>query len=242
MHQAFLNTLLDEATDSFRSGGRFAYHFARGKLGGDPIFREILRRGLLPSGQRLLDLGCGQGSFFAWLLAAQRSHARARWPADWPAPPTYQTMRGVELMQSDVDRAAQAFGRDHAVVRVERGDMNQADFGQVDVVTILDALHYFDHEGQAQVLRRIHAALPYGGVFLTRIGDASAGLPFHVSNWVDHVVTFVRGHRLPRLYCRSLSEWKSLLESLGFEVQSDPMSEGKPFANVMLVCRTRART
>jgi cyclopropane fatty-acyl-phospholipid synthase-like methyltransferase len=148
-------------------------------------------------------------------------------------------MRGVELMQNDVDRAAESFGRDHPVVRVEQGDMNAVDFGEVDVVTILDALHYFDHENQTRVLKRIHAALPDGGLFLTRIGDASAGLPFHISNWVDHVVTFARGHRLPQLYCRSLADWTTLLTDVGFAVQSAPMSEGKPFANVMLVCRKR---
>jgi cyclopropane fatty-acyl-phospholipid synthase-like methyltransferase len=239
MSPAFLNTLLDEATKGFRSGGPFAYHYARGKLGTDPIFREMLRRGLLPSSGRLLDLGCGQGSLFAWLLAARQLHQQGRWPGDWPAPPNFQSLRGIELMQNDVDRAAETFGRDHPVVKVEQGDMNHADFGQVDVVTILDALHYFDHANQKRVLRRIHAALPPGGLFLTRIGDASAGLPFHISNWVDHVVTFARGHRLPTLYCRPLAEWKALLDEVGFDVESDPMSEGKPFANVMLVCRAR---
>lgn len=239
MTHALLKPLLDEATEGFRSGGTFAYHYARGKLGTDPIFREILRRGLLPSRGRLLDLGCGQGSLFAWLLAARRLHGRGQWPADWPAPPDFRQLRGIELMQSDVDRAAQTFGRDHPVVRVEQGDMNHADFGQVDAVTILDALHYFDHDQQKMVLQRIHAALPEGGLFLTRIGDASAGLPFHITNWVDHVVTFARGHRLPRLYCRPLAEWKAVLHGVGFDVQSDPMSEGKPFANVMLVCRKR---
>jgi cyclopropane fatty-acyl-phospholipid synthase-like methyltransferase len=148
-------------------------------------------------------------------------------------------LRGIELMQNDVDRAAETFGVDHPVVKVEQGDMNHADFGQVDVVTILDALHYFDHANQKKVLQRIHAALPHGGLFLTRIGDASAGLPFHISNWVDHVVTFARGHRLPTLYCRPLAEWKALLSEVGFDVESDPMSEGKPFANVMLLCRAR---
>jgi hypothetical protein len=117
--------------------------------------------------------------------------------------------------------------------------MNQADFGRPDVITILDALHYFDHASQVRVLQRIHAALPMGGLFLTRIGDASAGLPFHVSNWVDHVVTFMRGHRLPRLYCRNLGDWKNLLSEVGFDVESDAMNEGKPFANIMLVCRVR---
>jgi hypothetical protein len=57
---------------------------------------------------------------------------------------------------------------------------------------------------------------------------------------VDHAVTFARGHRLPRLYCRTLAEWKHVLRESGFEVESDDMSEGKPFANVMLVCRVSA--
>lgn len=35
--------------------------------------------------------------------------------------------------------------------------------------TLLDALHYFDHAGQADVLERIHAALPPDDLFLTRV-------------------------------------------------------------------------
>lgn len=235
----FLPTLIDQASQPFLASGRFAYHFARCKLGGDCIFRELLKRGLFPIEGHFLDLGCGQGSLFAWLLAARRLYEQGHWPVDWPPAPRPLSLRGIELMQNDVNRAALAFGAGHELVRIEQGDMNHADFGRPDVITILDALHYFDHAQQIVVLQRIRAALPVGGLFLTRIGDASAGLPFHVSNWVDHVVTFVREYRLPRLYCRSLDDWKHLLSELGFEVQSDAMNEGKPFANVMLVCRVR---
>ena len=73
--------------------------------------------------------------------------------------------------------------------------------------------------------------------FLTRVGDAGAGLPYHICNWVDRAVTFVRGHRLPTLYNRKLAEWIDLLKEIGFQVDTQPMNEGKPFANVMLVCR-----
>ena len=41
MSQTFFPLLLDEATKGFRSGGPFAHHYARGKLGTDPIFREM---------------------------------------------------------------------------------------------------------------------------------------------------------------------------------------------------------
>jgi SAM-dependent methyltransferase len=240
MTQRFLADLLDEASRPFRGGGRFAYHYARGKLSSDSIFREILRRGLLPAEGSYLDLGCGQGSLFAWLLAARTLYEAGNWPADWPPAPRILALRGVELMQKDVDRAARAFGGDHPLLRIEQGDMNAVDFGNPDVVTILDALHYFDYPGQEAVLARVRAALPAGGLFLTRVGDAGAGLPHHLCNWVDRAVTFVRGHRLPRLYCRPLSEWVDLLRRLGFAVEAAPMNEGKPFANVMLVCRVPA--
>jgi len=240
MSSRFFKTLLDEASRPFRRGGHFAYHYARGKLSSDSIFREILRRGLFPAEGRYLDLGCGQGSLFAWLLAARKLYEQGNWPADWAPAPKPLALLGYELMQKDVDRAADGFGADHPVVDIRQGDMCAVDFGQADVITILDALHYVDFSRQEDVLRRIRAALPPGGLFLTRVGDKSAGLPYHVCNWVDHAVTFVRGHRLPALYCRTLQEWVSLLESLGFSVETDPMNEGKPFANVMLVCRVPA--
>ncbi|NJD23826.1 MAG: class I SAM-dependent methyltransferase [Betaproteobacteria bacterium] len=237
MTQRFLDALLDEASGTFRPAGRFAYHYARGKLSSDCIFRELLRRGIFPAEGRFLDLGCGQGSLFAWLLAARRLADRGEWPADWAPAPRPLALRGVELMQKDVDRAARAFGRDHPLVRIEQGDMNAVDFGQAEVITILDALHYFDHTLQRDVVRRIRNALTPGGLFLTRVGDASAGLPYHICNAVDRAVTFVRGHRLPRLYCRPLADWKTLIFEEGFSVETMDMNEGKPFANVMLVCR-----
>jgi SAM-dependent methyltransferase len=237
MTRAFLDTLVDDASRPFLKGGRFAYHFARGKLSSDCIFRELLQRGTFPAEGRYLDLGCGQGSLFAWLLAARKRYEQGHWPDNWAPAPTPLSLRGVELMQRDVDRAACAFGNDHPVVRVEQGDMNQVDFGQVDVVTILDALHYVDHDRQQAVLARIRAALPPGGLFLTRVGNAGGGLPYHLSNWVDLAVTFMRGLCLPRLYCRPVAEWMEILRALGFTVEPLPMNAGTPFANVMLVCR-----
>lgn len=237
MTTGFLPALLEQASQPFLTGGQFSYHYARGKLGHDCIFREMLKRGLFPAQGHFLDLGCGQGSLFSWLLAARRLFEQGHWPVDWAPAPRPLSLRGIELMQNDVKRATLAFGAEHPLVRIEQGDMTRVDFGRPDVITVLDALHYLEHGQQEKVLQRIRAALPVGGLFLTRIGDASAGLPFHFSNWVDHVVTHARGHRMPRLYCRSLVDWRGLLKELGFEVESDTMSEGMPFANVMLVCR-----
>ena len=48
MSAAFLARLLDEASQPFRAAGRFSYHYARGKLGSDCLFREVLKRGIFP--------------------------------------------------------------------------------------------------------------------------------------------------------------------------------------------------
>ncbi|MBL0944597.1 MAG: class I SAM-dependent methyltransferase [Hydrogenophaga sp.] len=239
MSHAFIRDLVDHASSRFRAGGPFAYHYARGKLGHDTIFHHVLSHGLLGGATRVLDLGSGQGSLFSWLLAAQQMAERGHWPAGWAPAPRATELRGIELMPADVERARQAFGADHPVVRIELGDMTESALGQPEAVTILDALHYVDVDRQRALLRRIREALPRGGVFLTRIGDASAGWRFHVCNGVDKVVTFARGHRLPRLHCRPLAEWRSDLEALGFEVSHRDMSGRKPFANVMLHCRVR---
>jgi cyclopropane fatty-acyl-phospholipid synthase-like methyltransferase len=213
--------LLDAATARYRPAGRFAYHFARGKLGGDPAFAAILHKEWIAPGSRVLDLGCGQGLLASLLIAAGHGCR----------------VHGIELMPLDAQRASTALG---SAARIVCGDIRHEDFGQADTAVILDVLHYIDYSEQDRVLDRLRAALHPGGQLLLRVGDADAGLPFRLSNWVDHVVTFVRGHRLPRLYCRPLAAWRQPLEALGFQVEVVPLSHGTPFANVMLKARLQS--
>jgi SAM-dependent methyltransferase len=231
---ALRQRLVDLASNRYRAAGRFAYHFARGKLGGDPMFLGLLERGLIPDNARILDLGCGQGLLAAWLLAARQSHAAGDWPEGWPVPGQPADIRGVDLLESDIGRAQAALG---APARFEKGDMREVDFGDADVVVIMDVLHYVDIAAQDEVLRRVRAALPANGVFITRVGDADAGFAFRLSNWVDRTVAFFRGNGLPPTHGRSLREWKRALESLGFRIETADMNGGLPFANVMLVAR-----
>jgi len=240
--ESFYRGLIARAALPYRGASRYAWHFARGKLSGDPAFSALLSRGLLAGRSRILDIGCGQGLLASWLLAAREEMQQGRWPAAWPPAPMPSHVRGIELMQHDVDRAGQAL---QAAVQEGRAsfvaaDMCAADFGEVDAVVILDVLHYVPVAAQDDVLRRVHEALVPGGVLLLRVGDASAGLPFRISNWVDFLVTTLRGHRLTRLHCRPLKEWQRVLASLGFTVQAQPMSQGTPFANVMLVAQRGA--
>jgi SAM-dependent methyltransferase len=226
--------LIDAAAGPYRAAGPFAWHFARGKLRGDPAFTALLANGWIPSHARVLDLGCGQGLLAAWLRAAAQLEADGLWPPQWPAAPRAVQVRGVELMPREVRRARAALGEG---VAITCADIRSAEFDSADVVVMLDVLHYLDFDAQDAVLARVHAALQPRGLLLLRVGNASAGLAFRLSTWVDRAAAWTRGYRIGRLYCRSLAEWRAALERLGLSVEAVPMSQGTPFANMLLVAR-----
>jgi len=226
--------LLDAASAPYRSAGRFAWRFARGKLGIDPVFRHLLYTGLVAPNARVLDIGCGQGLLASLLRECAALERQGQWPSHWPAAPAGARVTGIELMERDVQRARAALG---STAEFICGDMRSTPFPEVDVVVILDVLHYITVPEQDEVLARARRALPVGGRLLLRIGDAASRCGFWTSQWVDALVTFVRGHRVVPQYGRTLAQWIAQLESLGFVVKSEPMSRGTPFANVLLIAQ-----
>jgi SAM-dependent methyltransferase len=218
----------------YRAAGRFAWHFARGKLGRDPVFRALLERGELAPGARVVDIGCGQG-LLASLLAACDAQSRAgRWPAAWPPAPAATHYTGIELMDADLGRARAALGAAATAPRFAQGDLRSAALPDCDAVVILDVLHFVDHAAQEALLDRVRAALAPGGRLLLRVGDASSRRGFALSQWVDRTVARLRGHAAPPVWGRPLAAWIALLERRGFAVAPAPMSGGTPFANVLL--------
>jgi len=233
-----LAPLIDAASAYYRGAGHFAWHFARGKLGADPVFAAILARGLLHGRVRILDLGCGQGLLATWLLAARAVHASDAphaWPHGWPPPPALREYTGIEINLREVARARHAFALDPgADVQIVHGDIREVDYGSADAVVILDVLHYLDRHAQEHVLQRVRSALPPQGLLLLRVGDAAGGMRFALSKAVDQTVALMRRRRWMRLECRPLRAWERLLAGCGFSTHALPMSEGTPFVNVLL--------
>jgi SAM-dependent methyltransferase len=233
--------LVGAASAYYRGAGRFAWHFARGKLRGDPAYETILRQGLLARRQHLLDLGAGQGLLAAWLLAARAAYAAERaWPQGWPAPPELRSYTGIEINPQEVRRARRAFALDPgAAVQIVHGDIRNVDYGSPDAVVILDVLHYNDCASQERILKRVRAALAPGGTLLLRVGDADGGLSFGLSKSFDRTVALLRRSRWLQLHCRALREWQELLERCAFEAQPVPMQHGATFSNTLLLARAR---
>ena len=232
--QRIWQALLTAASAPYRSAGTFAWHFARGKLGMDPVFRYLLSQGLIAPDAHVLDIGCGQGLLTSLLREAGRMATQGHWPAGWAASPTGARVTGIEMMPRDVARARAALAGGRAFIC---GDMRHTPFPAVNAVVIPDVLHYISVVEQDALLARVRQALPAGGCLLLRIGDTAERKGFRNSQWVAHIVTFVRGHRIRPVFCRTLAQWTQQLESLGFEVQARPMSQGTPFANVLLIAR-----
>ena len=195
------------------------------------MYRAILELGLLSGRARVLDLGCGQGLLAAWLKAAESCHARGSWPRTWPPAPQVLSTRGIELKARYVKRARAALG---SALELTHADIRRASFGTADAVVILDVLHYLTPQAQLDVLQRARAALEPRGLLLLRVGDADAGLRFRCGQWCDELMMLLRGH--PRVqHCRSVAQWRELLRDCGFDSEAKPMSQGTPFANVLLI-------
>lgn len=238
MTRGTIATLVASASAPYGTAGQSARHFARGKLAGDPIFAQVLRLGPLAGHGHILDLGCGQGLMAAWLYAALDLHRTGAWPADWPAPPRPTQYLGIDRSAAAIRQARSALPPS---VHLLAADIRTAPLSPADAVLLIDVLHYMPYADQESLLRRSLGCLQPGGVLLLRVGDASEGLAFHSSYWVDLLVAHLRGHHLRRLYCRSMGHWRGLLEGLGCTCQTLPLGPepawGQGLANTLLLAR-----
>ena len=175
--------LVEAASAPYRAADKFAWHFARGKLGGDPVFRHVLERGLIKPDSRVLDIGCGQGLLASLLAAAAQAAREGRWPSDWAEPPVDVRVSGIELQAREVARAREALGDGADIVCA---DMRSATFAPVDTIVLLDVLHYVSEAEQDAVLARARslglepvtlpgAALPERGADASPAPDARRG-------------------------------------------------------------------
>jgi 2-polyprenyl-3-methyl-5-hydroxy-6-metoxy-1,4-benzoquinol methylase len=212
-----------EAAARYTSAGRLARGMMRGKLRVDPVYRELLVRGIADSRQ-IVDLGCGRGLLFSLILA---SRGGEQGPA----------FHGIEIAKPAVDAARTALGDAATIVE---GDVAEQTVPACDVVTLLDVAHYLPVPVQDDLLARARAALPTGGRLFVREADAAAGAGFLAVRAAERLAAIGGGNGLRRFAYRAASELRLRLETAGFTVAVTPMGRGTPFSNVLLEARARA--
>jgi SAM-dependent methyltransferase len=222
--------LAERTARRYRPAGRFAEGFARGKLRHDPVYAYLLARpDWLPESGLLLDLGCGRGVLGSLLLSAREMGL---------LPHPGLRFAGVELRPADAAAARLALG---AEADITLGDLRSVSFPACRAVALLDVLLYLDAAGQEAVLELAAAALAPDGVLILREADAGAGWRFRATRAAERLCACARGHFRQRYCYRSAADWRARLESLGFAVETVPMSEGTPFANVLFLARRGVR-
>jgi SAM-dependent methyltransferase len=228
---AYETGLIDAASRPYLAAGRYAYHFARGKLTHDPIFLALLRSGRIPDRARILDLGCGHAVLASLLLAAHKKVEDGLWPADWNRPPSGLQLHGIESWRAAATRAQITLG---ARASILLADLRDASLPDADVVVLIDVLHYLAADDQIALLRRVSHCLRAGGVLILRVADTNAGWRFRAGVAADILGSLMTaGGFLPQHH-RPIDDWMNLLHELGFVTSIEPVAKEKSFANVLL--------
>lgn len=221
------DTLVRHASNRYVGSSIVAWEFARGKLRGDPLYREVLFGGWLPSGGRLLDIGCGQGLMLALLAEAERI-ARDGGAPTGVGLPRFSRLVGIEMRAHRARLARAALGPDADIIE---SDARTVSPGGCRVVLLFDVLHMMSGAEQDALLSAAVGALEPGGVILVREADASAGLRFEAVRIGNRLTALASGAWRQRLTFRTVSQWRECFSRHGLEVEDTFTGKGTPFAN-----------
>jgi uncharacterized protein (DUF2062 family)/SAM-dependent methyltransferase len=218
------------AADRYASTSMTAWEFARGKLRSDPVYRAILSCEVLPSGGALLDIGCGQGLTLALLGEARAAYTAGRWPRHWAPPPRFDRMIGIETRRRAAALAREALVSDAKIIEA---DARTLPLERARVVVLFDVLHMMTHHDQDALLSVIASRLEPGGVVLVRDADASAGWRFTAVWLAIRLKALALGSWRQPFHARTEREWRACFTNYGFLVDTRPMGQGTPFANLL---------
>jgi len=199
--------------DRYRPAGRFVAGFVAGKLRGDPLYRWAASNALPAAA--VLDLGCGHGALCV-LLASP----------------------GNDVHGIDRDRrriAAARIASRALPVRFTVDDVRRSDLPPADIVVLADVLHYLPAADQDALLARAAAAVRPGGRIWVREMIRGRGLRTAFGIFSERFL-----HAFEPLCFRTQHDIVRALQSAGLSCEVLPMSEGTPFANVLVEGRRPA--
>lgn len=198
---------------------RFHYHYAKAKLGSDPLYAGVADA-LRGSSAPLLDLGCGLG-----LLAhTLRAHGIAL---------TYNGVDSDPRKIALAQQAARNAGLDAA--RFEVVDLTMTIPPHHGSVALLDVLQYLPAEAQEHTLDATIAMLTPGARLVIRSGlhDASARARFtYFTDRVGRAIGWM--NTAPKRYPEA-GALRARFDAAGLDVSIEPWYGKTPFNNWRIV-------
>jgi uncharacterized protein (DUF2062 family) len=164
----FEDRLVEACALAYLPSGFRYWELARAMLRVDPVFLEILRRGLLPDRGTLVDARCGRGMFLALVATYRRLESHDGRPDGWAAPPRQLALVGYDPRRRAARVARSALG-DQATV--ERRDITGADFPYCTAIVLIHGLSRMKPDERRRFLEKAVAALGSGGRLVIRDRD-----------------------------------------------------------------------
>jgi SAM-dependent methyltransferase len=201
---------------STRPGFHWLCGYAKAKVRVDPLYRTALP--MIPSGTKVLDLGCGVG--LVGLLLQARGLNNETYGIEWdPAKAHF----------------AQELAKGTPTIRIACGDFLREPWPACSVIAALDVLHYLTLEQQRFLIQRVVDHLPEGGRFILRAMDKEAQGFARLTRLGERVAVWCGWNRALHVYWRPLEEICLDLESAGFSTFSPIGSQGLGTGNHLLV-------
>ena len=206
---------------------RYHYHYARAKLGSDPLYPGVIDA-LRGTGVPLLDLGCGIGLLAHYLDACGNRVAYRGLDND-----------GAKIAQARLVAGRAGLGHVHFEVADLAFDSSSGAasprLAHQGSVAILDVLQFLPPSAQEPLLRAAAACVAPGGRLVIRTGLAGHGARPRITRAVDWLSRVLRWMNTgPKAYPERAA-LASLLADRGLRSTFTPLWGGTPFNNWLLV-------
>lgn len=164
--------------------------------------------------QRVLDIGCGLGTFLTALSGKGK------------------VLQGVEISGQMVEKARTALANkniDDVNIRYFNGDPSTlTSLKDFDIIFLNDVLHHVPPNDQEGYLQKIHQRMRKGACLVLKDIDAS-----HFLVYCNKVHDLVLNKQLP--HERSRQEWYDLCDALGFQIKESVVIRKLVYPHFILV-------
>jgi len=202
--------------------------YARGKLGSDPIARQLVELGREQPLGEVVDVGCGRGQMGILLLEA--GVASRVIGVDWDDA-KLEEGRAAARGRSLEPNASEA--SKELPMTFEKGDVRSFEPPPCDTLLLVDVLHYLTDKQQLEVLERCMQSARKRVVL--RELDPDRGWRSATTRVQEAVTTFFGYNVGERVRVLPIASFAEPLERAGFSVRVEPSWGSTPFSNVMVV-------